>query len=613
MEMRMILLALAAVLALADGARAGMAEGVAAYRRGDHEAALREWQPLAEQGNAEAQRFLGDLHGRGEGVSRNFTESARWYGKAAEQGDWQAQTAFGFAHLMGLGVRMDAAKGLRLLRDGAERGHPLFRMVLAGLYSAGRFGVPRDQRAALRWLREAGDAGEPIAQTVLAAMYWIGPGRGAPFAVRRDAKEAVRWLERAAGQGVSVAQLGLAAAYRQGEGVSKDPVQAYRWASLGFDGLARDVSLLVRVLEAGGALAQVRQAFQEAKQEIDSLEPVLREAARTLGEAAKTERDEEIAKRVGESLVPHVARAIKSLGEPADRMAEAFTGLTAALKTEVLAFLEGDMAAADVARAKALARQWRPTVVAGGATISTPSGTITGFNYAEMIERGLAVAGGLPESALAFVDAHAGVAEAQYRLGGMYAEGREVAQDSGEAARWHRKAADQGHAGAMHALGLMYAAGRGVHKDLDAALRWHFKAAEAGYAEAQFQLGRALDEGRGARRDAGSAAKWYLRAAERGHAESQLSLGLSYADGKGVPKDPVRAYMWLHLAASDSEDEVRRKAEKARDELQARMDRGQVKEARDMARDWKPLPSVEREPQTAASPGRAAPRARPAP
>ena len=41
--------------------------GVAAYKRGDYATALREWRPLAKQGNANAQFFLGVMYGKGLG------------------------------------------------------------------------------------------------------------------------------------------------------------------------------------------------------------------------------------------------------------------------------------------------------------------------------------------------------------------------------------------------------------------------------------------------------------------------------------------------------------------------------------------------------------------
>jgi hypothetical protein len=44
----------------------------------------------------------------------------------------------------------------------------------------------------------------------------------------------------------------------------------------------------------------------------------------------------------------------------------------------------------------------------------------------------------------------------------MFDEGRGVPQSDVEAARWFRKAGDQGHAGAQYNLEVMFEQGRGV-------------------------------------------------------------------------------------------------------------------------------------------------------
>ncbi len=46
-------------LGLTAPAWAGLDEGVAAYQRGDYATALREWRPLAEQGNAKPKSWRG--------------------------------------------------------------------------------------------------------------------------------------------------------------------------------------------------------------------------------------------------------------------------------------------------------------------------------------------------------------------------------------------------------------------------------------------------------------------------------------------------------------------------------------------------------------------------
>ena len=58
-------------------------DGVAAYRRGEYAAALKFWRPLAEQGNALAQAFLGVMYADGDGVPRDGGEAVKWYRKAA--------------------------------------------------------------------------------------------------------------------------------------------------------------------------------------------------------------------------------------------------------------------------------------------------------------------------------------------------------------------------------------------------------------------------------------------------------------------------------------------------------------------------------------------------
>ena len=56
---------------LALPAQAGFEEGQAAYNRGDYATALKEWQPLAVAGNADAQYNLGWMYASGLGVPQD--------------------------------------------------------------------------------------------------------------------------------------------------------------------------------------------------------------------------------------------------------------------------------------------------------------------------------------------------------------------------------------------------------------------------------------------------------------------------------------------------------------------------------------------------------------
>ena len=60
--MRKIIAGTVLLIALAAPTRAGWDEGLAAYNRGDYATALREWRPIAEQGDFRAQAILGVGH-----------------------------------------------------------------------------------------------------------------------------------------------------------------------------------------------------------------------------------------------------------------------------------------------------------------------------------------------------------------------------------------------------------------------------------------------------------------------------------------------------------------------------------------------------------------------
>ena len=61
-------------------------QGVAAMQRQDYARAAAILAPLAQNGNPEAQAYMGYLYAIGHGVPQDFTQAAIWYRRAAEQG-----------------------------------------------------------------------------------------------------------------------------------------------------------------------------------------------------------------------------------------------------------------------------------------------------------------------------------------------------------------------------------------------------------------------------------------------------------------------------------------------------------------------------------------------
>jgi hypothetical protein len=76
--------------------------------------------------------------------------------------------------------------------------------------------------------------------------------------------------------------------------------------------------------------------------------------------------------------------------------------------------------------------------------------------------------------------ADAGNAQAQFRLGEAYAEGRGVDRNVDAAESWYEKAALQGETSAQLKLGAMFANGKGVARNNNAAYIWYGMAARLG-------------------------------------------------------------------------------------------------------------------------------------
>jgi TPR repeat protein len=95
--------------------------GAEAYKRGDYATAVKEWRPLAEQGDVIAQYNLGLMYSTGYDIPVDDAESVSWYRLAAAQGHADAQFNLGVMYATGWGVPQDAAEAVRWYRLSADR------------------------------------------------------------------------------------------------------------------------------------------------------------------------------------------------------------------------------------------------------------------------------------------------------------------------------------------------------------------------------------------------------------------------------------------------------------------------------------------------------------
>lgn len=143
--------------------------GHRAYASGDFKLAASLWQPLAESGVAQAQFYLSNLYGRGEGVAADPAQALTWLTRAAEKGYPAAQFNLGNRYYQGRGVKQDFEQAALWWRKADAQKITRATFNLAGLYYQGK-GVKRDRAEALRWYRKAAEAGSVEAKVVLAKL-----------------------------------------------------------------------------------------------------------------------------------------------------------------------------------------------------------------------------------------------------------------------------------------------------------------------------------------------------------------------------------------------------------------------------------------------------------
>jgi TPR repeat protein len=140
---------LVSTAAVAAPAIAGpLEEGLAAYERFDFATALTVLEPLAEQGNVEAQLRLGLMYHKGWGVRFNNAEAIKWLRLAADQENAQAQVVLSTIYV--LAVRPDYAEAFKLRLRSAEHGYRYAQDYLGSMYALG-LGVPVDNLQAYFW------------------------------------------------------------------------------------------------------------------------------------------------------------------------------------------------------------------------------------------------------------------------------------------------------------------------------------------------------------------------------------------------------------------------------------------------------------------------------
>ncbi len=561
----------------------------------------------------------------------------------AEEGEPMAEFLIGSMYSEGLGLPQDRKTGFVWMRRAADHGNVYAQALLGAMYRYGR-GIPKDYDKAFTYFSLAVDQGSEAALHGLAGLYHYGLG------VQQNTEKAISLYKRSAEAGMEDAYNDLGKIYEEDVFVNKDLERAkgwYRLAAVAGDSEGQENYIRLKKITSNeitnrediASSSNLDDRFSKAldfikggdlKTGIKYLIPLVKEGhadsqftlgmMHTLGEGLPVNRPEglrlfRLAAEQGHAEGQHMAglytsvegtalynrkEAIKWLRLAADQGVEGAGELLAEMGQE----LETEHAAqAEYTKQKVIETR-KPRIEQEMIVIDGFKEGIEAYtsqDYFTALE-------------LLYPLAEEGVVEAQFMMGEMFRQGLGVSQSKAEAAKWMKRAADQGHAKARFHLNnlngdasqlggktarkqtaaipkpkpkpdeipkrndtsreiLVNKASKtnqstkrpdltpsaGYLKGMEAydnnndrtAFRIWSDLAKKGDPNAQYALGHLYIEGKVVEQYYPAVIKYFTLAADQGHIEAQYNLGVLYDTAQGVEKDLTKAVKWYRLAAEN--------------------------------------------------------------
>ena len=397
-------------------------------------------------------------------------------------------------------------------------------------YELGRNGFSVDYSEAAKWFRLAAEQGHAGAQGGIGYAYRVG--RGVPL----DYAEARKWLEKGAANGNVIAMNNLGLMYRDGQGVARDYATAVQYFRRSADGGYHWGQLNLGGMMESGLATPHRDPAAAAEFYRKSAAGGNSQAMYNL--ARLHERGDGVSKDMVEAVKWFRAAAAKGHKDAVLRVAQIDASQPPPSSTT--------------------------STVAKAAPISPLASNLTPRASADQFELGLDHYDGRKgrpidrgEAAKWFrLAADQGHAAAQNLLGHMYRSGQGVATDYSEARKWLDKSVANGNVDAISNIGLLYQFGQGVVQNDVLAVQHFRKAANAGSAWGMHNLGWMMENGRGVFRDPSAAAEMYRKSANAGNTTAMFRLARLYERGEGVKKDDSEALRWFRMAATGGHKEA---------------------------------------------------------
>ncbi len=118
-----------------------------AFEKGDYETAFKLWLPRAEQGDTDAQNYLGIHYNLGLGVARDYKQALEWYGQAAKAGHPDAQSNYGDMINYGYGIPKDNYKAFVWYFAASQQGHEKAKIQIDAIAALGNLSPNQQMHA----------------------------------------------------------------------------------------------------------------------------------------------------------------------------------------------------------------------------------------------------------------------------------------------------------------------------------------------------------------------------------------------------------------------------------------------------------------------------------
>jgi len=571
----------------------------------DYEEAEKQFRPLAEAGDNEAQSHLGSLYYAGKGVEQSIDDAFSWYKKAADQGNVDAQYSIGNMFLLGESVEQNNEKAAKWYERASEQGHVAAASNLKNIQKLNALNRENklEQHAVAEQVIDEDTSSEATTVKSYAAgdapstesLQTYSDTEPSEVVTRIDTNsEAETSVDVPTIKDEEAKQTVVADTSMEPESSEQSEFfeSLFGKSEPESTALKEDDNINLNATES------VEESVTEAT--VSQIENDTDESSLTVTEEAEVEKESEKAEGLfgffGKMFSSDKEKEVIDETENKTTISEEITKTESVLEEPTVANSEISIVEQRIEsiNPKTELEKLRTLAIQGDPEAQYKLGTL--------YYSGDGVKQDFPESALWYRRAaQQGNADAQYSLGNLYLMGEGLEQDDQQAADWYALAAVQGHMSATHNLaslqksmrsterleietgtddvatktntdtteedissepaidmtgksdyeeGLAYAFGDGVPQNDRNAFNLFYAAAKKGYALAQYKVGVAYAYGEGVRQDNKLAAEWYQKAAEQGYTIAQRNLATMYLDGNGIQQDKVYALAWYNVVAS---------------------------------------------------------------